>query len=103
VGWRAGGRAGGWFKYRLGLHALQIQTWNSWIHVIVVAIVNYEPCMFVMLSPTGGRVIFVTHTDDFRVVGDNMADVDYVTYRFHAKFQITHVTTGVMLRCWGLK
>jgi hypothetical protein len=57
--------------------------------------------MFVMISPTSGRVIFVTHTDDFRVAGDNMADVDYVIDRFHAKFQITLVTTastGVMLR-----
>ena len=24
-----------------------------------------------MLSPTGERVVFVTHTDDFRVAGDN--------------------------------
>jgi hypothetical protein len=62
-----------------------------------ICIVNYEPCMFVMLSPTGGHLIVVTHTDDFRIAGDNMADVDYVIDRFHAKFQITLVTSGVML------
>ena len=53
--------------------------------------------MFVMLSPTGGRVVFVTHTDDFRVAGDCEADVEYVVVNFHAKFKITPVTTGVML------
>jgi hypothetical protein len=42
-------------------------------------------------------LIVVTHTDDFRVAGDNMVDVDYVIDRFRAKFQITHVTTRVML------
>jgi hypothetical protein len=60
-------------------------------------IIDYEPCMFVMLSPTGGRVVFVTHTDDFRVAGDNEADVEYVVDNFHAKSKITPVTTGVML------
>jgi hypothetical protein len=62
-----------------------------------ICIIDYEPCMLVMLSPTGGRVVFVTHTDDFRVAGDNVADVDYVVGNFHAKFKITPVTTGVML------
>jgi hypothetical protein len=47
--------------------------------------------MFVMISPTGARVVFVTHTDGFHV------DVDYVVDNFHAKFKITPVTTGVML------
>jgi hypothetical protein len=59
--------------------------------------IDYEPCMFVMLSPTCGRVVFVTHTDDFRVAGDNETDVDYVVVNFHAEFKITPVTTGVML------
>jgi hypothetical protein len=62
-----------------------------------ICIIDYEPCMFVMLSPTGGRVVFVTHTDDFRVAGDCEADVEYVVDNFHANFKITPVTTGVML------
>jgi hypothetical protein len=41
--------------------------------------------------------VIITHTDDFRVAGDNAADVDYVVESFHEKFKITPVTTSVML------
>ena len=65
-----------------------------------ICIIDYDPCMFVMLSATGGRVVFVTRTDDFRVARDDEGDVDYVVDNFHAEFKITPVTTG---SCWVLK
>ena len=62
-----------------------------------VKIIDYEPCMFVMLSPAGSRIIFITHTDDFRIAGDKESDVDYVIDQFNREFGVTPVTTGVML------
>ena len=50
--------------------------------------VDREPCLFFLTSPrpTGNRLIMVTHTDDFRVVGDNQDDVAFVVSEFDKKF-----------------
>ena len=64
-----------------------------------ICMVDREPCLFFLTSPrpTGNRLIMVTHTDDFRVAGDNQDDVAFVVSEFDKKFGITTVTTGVML------
>eukprot|EP01052_Picozoa_sp_SAG31_P023275 SAG31_NODE_1910_length_6945_cov_45.108384_5_plen_201_part_00 len=64
-----------------------------------ICIVDREPCLFYMISPrtTDNRIMMVIHTDDFRIAGDNTADVAYVVQAFDDEFGIKTVTDGIML------
>ena len=62
-----------------------------------ICMIDREPCLFFMTAPTGNRLILVTHTDDFRIAGDDESEVAFVVAEHNRRFTVTKVTTGIML------